>query len=69
MGNVKMDSKDKETQLYLNLVRKLDNLKVFTTASSRTTADMKATSDKYIKTDGLEELMRVNDSGKILKYM
>jgi len=69
MGNVKMDNKDKETQLYLNLVKKLDNLKVFTTSSGRTTADMKATAEKYIKTAGLEELMRVNDSGKNIKIL
>jgi hypothetical protein len=69
MGNVKMDNKDKETQLYLNLVKKLDNLKVFTTSSGRMTADMKATSEKYIKTAGLEELMRVNDSGKNIKIL
>jgi alpha-acetolactate decarboxylase len=67
MGSVKMDNKDKETQQYLNLVKKLDNLKVFTTNSTRVTADMKATSEKYMKSAGLEELMRVNDNGKNIK--
>jgi hypothetical protein len=64
MGSVKVDAKDKETQQYLNLMRKLDNLKVFTTSSSKISADMKSNADKYMKTAGLEELMRVNDSGK-----
>jgi len=67
MGSVKMDNKDKDTQQYLNLIKKLDNLKVFTTNSTRVTADMKATSEKYMKTAGLEELMRVNDNGKNIK--
>jgi hypothetical protein len=67
MGSVKMDNKDKETQQYLNLIKKLDNLKVFTTNSTRVTADMKATSEKYMKSAGLEELMRVNDNGKNIK--
>jgi alpha-acetolactate decarboxylase len=67
MSKVKMDASDKEAQPYLNLIRKLDNLKVFTTNSSRVTADMKATSEKYIKSAGLEELMRVNDNGKNIK--
>ena len=67
MGSVKMDNKDKDTQQYLNLIKKLDNLKVFTTNSTRVTADMKATSEKYIKSAGLEELMRVNDNGKNIK--
>jgi hypothetical protein len=67
MGSVKMDSNDKETQQYLSLMKKLDNLKVFTTSSSKIAADMKLSSDKYIKTTGLEELMRVNESGKNVK--
>ena len=67
MGSVKMDTKNKEEQQYLNLIKKLDNLKVFTTNSTRVTADMKATSEKYMKSSGLEELMRVNDNGKNIK--
>ena len=67
MGSVKMDTKNKEDQQYLNLIKKLDNLKVFTTNSTRVTADMKTTSEKYMKSAGLEELMRVNDNGKNIK--
>ena len=69
MGNVKMDAKEKDAQAYLNLVRKLDNLKVFTTTSNRITIEMKAAADKYIKTAGLEELMRVNNGGKNIKIL
>ena len=64
MGSVKVDANDKETQQYLNLMKKLDNLKVFTTTSTKIAADMKLSADKYMKTAGLEELMRVNESGK-----
>lgn len=65
MGNVK----NQESQQYLDLIKKLDNLKVFTTASSRVTNDMKATAESYIKTAGLEELMRINDKGQNIKIM
>lgn len=65
MGNVK----NQESQQYLNLIKKLDNLKVFTTASSRVTTDMRATAEKYIKSAGLEELMRINDKGQNIKIM
>lgn len=65
MGNVK----NKESQQYLNLIKKLDNLRVFTTSSSAITADMKGTSQKYIKSAGLEELMRVKDKGQNIKIM
>ena len=63
----KMDVKDKETQQYVNLIKKLDNLKVFVTDSDKKSDEMKAVSDKYIKTASLEELMRVNEKGKSVK--
>jgi hypothetical protein len=69
MSKVKVDASDKETQQYMNLIKKLDNLKVFTTSSTRATNDMKSAAEKYIKTAGLEELMRVNDSGKNIKIL
>ncbi|MDR7211379.1 DUF4252 domain-containing protein [Flavobacterium piscis] len=67
MSKVKVDSSDKETQQYMDLIKKLDNLKVFTTKNAKIEADMKLTADKYIKTANLEELMRINDSGKNVK--
>jgi uncharacterized lipoprotein YajG len=69
MSSVKVDANDKETQQYLSLMKKLDNLKVFTTTSSKLSADMQSTADKYVKTAGLEELMRVNDSGKNVRIL
>lgn len=67
MGSVKVDANDKETQQYLQLIKKLDNLKVFTTSSARISADMKATAETYRNSIGLDEMIRVNDSGKNLK--
>ncbi|TRX36429.1 DUF4252 domain-containing protein [Flavobacterium sp. ZT3R18] len=69
MSKVKVDTSDKEAQQYMNLIRKLDNLKVFTTQSTRVESEMKSTAEKYIKTAGLEELMRVNDKGRNIKIM
>lgn len=69
MSSVKVDAKDKETQQYLSLLKKLDNLKVFTTTSTKLSADMQSTAEKYVKSAGLEELMRVNDSGKNVRIL
>lgn len=69
MSKVKVDATDKETQQYLALIKKLDNLKVFTTKSVRVENDMKVTAEKYIKTAGLEELMRVNENGRSIKIL
>lgn len=67
MGNVKMDPKDPNAQQYLNLIKKLDNLKVFTTTNDKITSEMKSTVDSYLKKNPLEELMRISDSGKSIK--
>ncbi len=63
----KVDIKDKESQEYVNLIKKLDNLKVFTTTSKAKATDMKNTADKYLKSNGLDELMRINEKGKNVK--
>jgi len=63
----KVDAKDKESQQYLNLIKKLDNLKVFVTSSDKKSDEMKSVADKYIKTSGLDELMRINEKGKNVK--
>lgn len=69
MSKLKMDASDKQAQQYISLIKKLDNLKVFTTKSTRVENDMKATAEKYIKTAGLEELMRVTENGRNIKIM
>jgi hypothetical protein len=67
MSKVKVDAKDKEMQQYMNLLKKLENLKVFTTSNSKLAAEMKATVNSYLKSNPLEELMRVNNDGKTVK--
>ncbi len=67
MSELKMDPKDKSGQQYLNLVKKLESLKVFTTESSKYSKDMKATVDTYLKGHPLEELMRINEEGRAIK--
>jgi Domain of unknown function (DUF4252) len=62
-----MDAKDKETKQYVNLIKKLDNLKVFVTENDKKGNDMKAVADKYIKSAALDELMRINEKGKSVK--
>jgi hypothetical protein len=63
----KVDAKDKQSQQYINLIKKLDNLKVFVTSNNKKAVEMKATAEKYLKTAGLEELMRINEKGKSVK--
>ncbi|MES2487606.1 MAG: DUF4252 domain-containing protein [Bacteroidota bacterium] len=67
MSQVKLDPKDKEGQKYLALVKKLDNLKVFTTSSTKYSAEIKTAVTTYLKTNPLEELMRINEGGQNIK--
>lgn len=67
MSKVKVDAKDKEMQQYLNLLKKLDNLKVFITQDVKLSADMKSTVSSYLKSNPLDELMRMNTDGKNVK--
>lgn len=47
----------------------VDNLKIFTTKSIRVEKEMKLVAEKYIKTAGLEEFMRVNENGRNIKIL
>lgn len=67
MSKVKVDAKDKEMQQYLNLLKKLDNLKVLTTTSAKIANEMESSVNSYLKSNPLEELMRVNSDGKDVK--
>ena len=67
MSKVKVNPNDKEAIQYMELVKKLDNLKVFITSNTKYTSDMKTTVDKYLKTASLEELMRISEGGKSVK--
>lgn len=69
MGRVKVDSKDPQTQQFLNLVKKLENLKVYTTSNLKVGAELKLAAEKYLKSANLEELMRINDSGKNVRIL
>ena len=65
MGDV--NSKDKDAKELMSLVKKLDNLRDFVTSDDKLSNEMKATADKYLKTLGMEELMRINEKGKSVK--
>ena len=69
MSKVKLDSSDKETQQYMNLIKKIDNLKVYRTQNERIATQMRLTAEKYAKPAGLEELMVSNEGGKKVQIL
>jgi hypothetical protein len=53
----------------MNLIKKLDNLKVLLPAAQEQQRWYEVSCWEVYKTAGLEELMRVNDSGKNIKIL
>jgi ribosomal protein L17 len=63
----KTKSKDKNQAQLLNMVKKLDQIKIFTSESVAKGKELKAVAENYIKSSKLEELMRANNGGKNVK--
>lgn len=63
-----VDTDDPEAKDFMDIAKSLSGLKVFVTEDSKISADMKATVDKYLKTESLEELMRVKDKEANVKF-
>lgn len=64
MSKVKVDASDKDTQQYMNLIKKIDNLKVFRTQNAKTASQMKLSAEKYIATEKLNEVVNKTENGK-----
>lgn len=45
----------------------IDKLQIFTTSDKKWSTDMKSTVEKHLKSNSLEELMRVSDGGENVK--
>jgi len=69
LSKIEIESDDPEVAAYLEMVNNLDNIKVFITENESVGARMKADVQKYVSSSkGLEELMRVKDDGKNVRF-
>lgn len=69
LAKIDIESDDAEVQEYMDMVNNLDNIKVFMTENKSVGARMKGDVQSYVsKSKGLEELMRVKDDGKNVKF-
>ena len=68
IASIDIDMDDPEAQEYMDMVKKITGLKVFTTGDDKVSADMKATVTKYLKSSDLEELMRIKDGEQTVKF-
>ncbi|AVI52239.1 DUF4252 domain-containing protein [Pukyongia salina] len=69
LAEIDLESNDPEVKDYLELVNNLDNIKIFITNNPAVAKRMSADVQKYIgSAKGLNELMRVKDEGKNIKF-
>jgi len=69
LSKIEVETDDPEVKEYMDMVNSLDNIKVFMTENKTVGARMKADVQKYVgASKGLEELMRIKDDGKNVKF-
>ncbi len=69
LSKIDLESEDKETQEYLNLVENINNIKVFVTDDKDVSQKMRGDVNQYLKSSSLDELMRIkSDDGENIKF-
>ncbi len=69
LAEIDLESDDPEVKEYLELVNNLDNIKIFITDNAEVGKRMGVDVKKYVaSTNGLNELMRVKDEDKNIKF-
>jgi hypothetical protein len=68
IASMGISADDPEAQEYLDMVKKITGMRVFTTGDPKVSADMLATVNGYLKTSSLQELMRVKDGEQNIKF-
>lgn len=69
MSRFDLDSENSENQDYIKLIENLNDIKIFKTNDSKMREELNADAEAYLINNKLEELMRVQDEGKKIKFM
>ena len=68
LASMDISTEDEEAQDYLNMVKQITSLKVFTTGDEKIAMDMNASVKKYLKSSKLQELMRIKEGDQSVKF-
>lgn len=68
LSKVDLSSSDPEAQQYLNLIDNLNEIRIYTTNQSSIRSQMATDVSSYLTKGSLDELMRVNESGRNIKF-
>lgn len=68
LAKVDLSDGDQEAKEYLQLIENLDEIRMFTSENSQVRSEMAKDVETYLKNGSLEQLMRVNEDGKNIKF-
>ena len=68
LAKINIDMDDPEDQAFMDMAKKVTGLKVYTTGSEKTSADMNSTVKQYLASSKLEELMRMKDGNQTVNF-
>lgn len=68
LASIDVNMDDPEDQAFLDMAKKITGLKVYTTGSEKTSADMNSTVKSYLGSSKLEELMRMKDGDQTVNF-
>jgi len=68
LAKVDLNSTDPQAQQYINLIEHLKEIKMYTTNKETIRSQMATDVSSYLSKGSLEQLMRVNEDGKNIKF-
>ncbi|MDT0644733.1 DUF4252 domain-containing protein [Zunongwangia sp. F363] len=68
LADLDLSDNDPEAQQYLRLIENLKEIRMFTTKDRAVQTQMSKDVNDYLKKGSLEQLMRVNEDGKNIKF-
>lgn len=68
LSKLDLQGDDTDVKDYMDLVENIENIKVFATENKGVAQKMKVDVTSYLKATSMEELMRVNQDGKNVKF-
>ncbi|HET8753956.1 MAG TPA: DUF4252 domain-containing protein, partial [Salinimicrobium sp.] len=68
LTKIDLNAEDPETQEYIDLIENLKEIKVFTSKDASVRKQMAADVSTFLKNGSMQELMRVTEDGKTVKF-
>ncbi|MCL8007771.1 DUF4252 domain-containing protein [Gelidibacter japonicus] len=68
IATIDVDLDDPEAQGFLDMVKKIQSIKVLSTGDSNISSSLSADTEKYISSSKLDELMRFKDGNQTVKF-